>query len=369
MKVALVILHADPSRGGAERYTMDLAAALAKRGHSVALLASSFAADIPGVASVRLPARGLTRAGRYRGFLKSLDAHLNHTPYDIVHAMLPVRRCDLYHPHAGLAIAAAQKPNAPFNPRRRLMAAVEHDLLTGPRPPVVIALSDYVKGSIRAGYPNLPDDRLAKLFNAVDLDRFAPTAPDPTRVTERRKLFLALYDQPIGLMIAQDFERKGLREAILALSKLPQSPPLLVVGKQPPGKYRALADELKLPIRFVGPTDDPRRFYALADFFILPTKHDPCSLVVLEALAMGLPVISTANNGACEIMTNGVHGWILPDPADIDALASAIGQLLDPNRRRKMAEACLDLRLSLSYEHHLDQLLAIYARACGSSRT
>jgi UDP-glucose:(heptosyl)LPS alpha-1,3-glucosyltransferase len=100
--------------------------------------------------------------------------------------------------------------------------------------------------------------------------------------------------------------------------------------------------------------------YTQSDFFVLPTKHDPCSLVVLEALAMGLPVITTRFNGACEIMTHGVHGYILEDPNNVQALAEAMRKMLDPQRRAEISEACLELRPKLSYQHHLDQLLAIY---------
>jgi UDP-glucose:(heptosyl)LPS alpha-1,3-glucosyltransferase len=78
---------------------------------------------------------------------------------------------------------------------------------------------------------------------------------------------------------------------------------------------------------------------------------------------MGLPVISTIYNGATEIMTDGVHGFILKDPADIEALAKAMRKMLDPQRRSAMRQACLALRPTLSYEHHLEQLMRIYDQA------
>jgi UDP-glucose:(heptosyl)LPS alpha-1,3-glucosyltransferase len=353
MRIALVILHADPARGGAERYTVDLAAALARRGHEVSLLASSFAAPLPNVTGVTIEAPGLTRAGRYRSFLGAMDAHLASTSHDVVHAMLPVNRCDVYHPHAGMAAAAAQTWNVALNPRRGAMARSERTLLTGDRPPITIALSEYVKRSILEHYP-LPDERLATLFNAIDLQRFQP-APPPG------------HDYVNGLFIGQDFERKGLMEALVAASML-KEPRLkvTVVGKRRLG-FRPPPDAAG-QVSFAGEVGDPRPFYADADFFVLPTKHDPCSLVVLEALAMGLPVISTVFNGATEIMTDGVHGYVLKDPTDVNALADAMRKLLDPDRRRAMSEACLELRPQLSYEHHLDQLMNIYDRAVAARR-
>ena len=379
MKIALVILHADPARGGAERYTFDLAAALAGRGHDVSLPATSFAGAPQGVRQVPIRAPGVTRLGRYRNFLNALDRHLDEQPYDVVHAMLPVRRCDVYHPHAGLAAegvrsghlkhagrlarASARVANR-LNVKRRAFAAVERKLLTGPRPPTVLCLSEYVKQTVRRHYPSLPEGRLATLFNAIDLDKFDPSARPDAGAEVRRRLGIA-DDGVVGLMIAQDFERKGLAEAIRASAGLGSADArggfrLVVVGRESPGRYQALAGSEASPVHFAGPTDDPYAFYKAADFFVLPTRHDPCSLVVLEALAMGVPVISTVYNGACEVMADGVHGFVLSDPSDVHALSDAMRQMLSGDRRREMSGACLDLRPRLAYGKHLDDLLAIY---------
>src|SRR5208282_5286229 len=94
VNIALVIFSADPARGGAERYTAELAAGLAKRGHQIDLIAARIGPPIVGVQAVHLPSRAATRAGEYQKFLAALDRHLETKSYDIVHAMLPVRRCD-----------------------------------------------------------------------------------------------------------------------------------------------------------------------------------------------------------------------------------------------------------------------------------
>src|SRR5205814_1517197 len=155
-----------------------------------------------------------------------------------------------------------------------------------------------------------------------------------------------------------DFARKGLAEAIRATGVVAEAKlVLLVVGKQDATFAGRLALRSKARAVFAGSTTDPRPFYQAADFFVLPTKHDPCSLVVLEALAMGVPVISTKFNGACEVMTDGVHGYVLDDPRDVAALADAMRQMLDPDLRARMSQACLALRPKLSYEHHLARLL------------
>src|ERR1700691_5832888 len=102
MNIGLVIFRGEENRGGAERYTVDIAQGLFERGHAVDLISSSFGNEIAGVRFVPVAAKAPTRAGQYLDFLKNLDAQLAGSKYDIVHAMLPVRRCDFYHPHAGM---------------------------------------------------------------------------------------------------------------------------------------------------------------------------------------------------------------------------------------------------------------------------
>jgi UDP-glucose:(heptosyl)LPS alpha-1,3-glucosyltransferase len=379
MNIGLVIFNADPQRGGAERYTADIAAALAGRGHQVDLISTRFGAAIDGVKFVSLDAKAPTRAGRYPIFLNSLDAHLRAQKYDLVHSMLPVRRCDIYHPHAGMAKAALQshlsRPTAPsralaqlanrLNRKRQLFAMVEEAMLHGPEKPFVICLSDYIKGMILKHDPGI-SSQLVKLFNGTDLVAFDPSRHLGGRQAIRKR-FKIPQDATVALMIAQHFERKGLAEVIAAAANLAKpsltaAPTILVVGQDDPNRSRELAKRLGVidKMIFAGQTDRVADFYAAGDFFVLPTRHDSCSLVVLEALAMGLPVISTVFNGACEIMKDGEHGFVLANPADVPALTDAMSQLMDSGTRQKMHEACLALRPSLSFDAHMDRLEEIY---------
>lgn len=364
MRILLVILHADPSRGGAERYTADLAAALAARGHEVRVFATSFSPEIPVNMRVEHRPRGSTRVGRYRRFAQGLARHLTIEKYDVVHAMLPVPGCDVYHPHAGLAAEAVTEGSAlgrlrrRFNPRRQAFAEVEEKLLDGPRPPVVLCLSEHMRRHVRQWF-DLPDDRLAVLFNAVDLQKFDPQKRPEAGAELRRKLNLG--GRPVVLIVAQDFERKGVREVMAAVGAL-NGPVLVVVGKPDAAPYRRLARAKGWADRilFAGPTDDVCAFYAAADLFALPTRRDPCSLVALEALAMGVPTITTRQNGASEIMADGVHGAVLDEPSDVAVLQSAILHFLDPEENRAARAACLALRPTLAYERHLEALEAVY---------
>jgi UDP-glucose:(heptosyl)LPS alpha-1,3-glucosyltransferase len=384
VRIGLIILHADARRGGAERYTMDLSRSLAHRGHDVTIFAATFHEPPWEVKQIKCDHGAVTRAWRYYRFLSNLDTHLEAHAFDVLHAMLPVRKCDLYHPHAGLALEAVKtghlkhraklhqtlaKWGNRLNPRRRAFAKVERQMLMSPMPPMVLCLSDYVRRSVRDRYP-LRDNLLPILFNAVDLRHFDPKRRADAG-NEMRSEFGLGHDTVVALFVGQDFHRKGLGTAIRAVARLPDARVrLLVVGGDTPGPYRGLARRLGVEKRvvFAGATGDTYRFYRGADFFVLPTRHDPCSLVVLEALAMGVPVITTTLNGAAEIMTNGLDGMIVNDPNDVVRFTDAIKTLMDDRTRGTMSQAALSLRPRLAYDLHVTQLLSIYQTALDRKR-
>ena len=371
MNILLVIFNANPSNGGAERYTADLAAGLLSRGHQVSLAAAIPNPNPPkNLNAIRLPAQGLTRTAQYRNFLNSLDQLLTSQKFDKVHAMLPVRQCDLYHPHAGVEwdwLATGQRLLKRLsNPRRFVTATVESNLLKN-TPSKIICLSNYIKQSIQTHY-QLPPDRLKLVYNGIDLARFTPGDPNP----EIRRKYNIPHDAPLALMIANDFHRKGLMETLLALKirqeiatekKHPFQPiHLLVAGKEDPQKYQSHARvfEIADQVHFIGKTSNAQDLYRSADFFVLPTKHDPCSLVVLEALATGLPILTTQQNGAGELA--GKAGLIIDSPKELFQLKNALDHLANPQSRAQMKQAALHLRPSLSQESHLDQIINLYTQ-------
>jgi UDP-glucose:(heptosyl)LPS alpha-1,3-glucosyltransferase len=375
LNLALAILDCDPSHSGAERYCRDLAAALARRGHQVTVLCRMAAAEIRGAVTVGFGTFAGSHRGRLTPFIEALGQHLRASRYDLIHAMTPVPSCDIYHLHAGAGAETSgeEAPAAPPDARvpgsaragaaRRSFRDVHRELLLRRGAPLLLCPSARVAEQVRRTFA-LPPDRLEVLHNGTDLETFDP-ARDPGAGAEIRRRFGIGPHACVGLLIGQDFERKGLREAIDAIAAVQDAPlVLLVVGREDPAPYaaQAVAAGAGERIVFAGATADPGAFYQAADFFVLPTRDDPCSLVVLEALAMGLPVVSTAENGACELMADGTHGFVLPHPGDVSALAAAMRAMLDPDRRRAMAEACLALRPRLSFARHLDRLLEIYAR-------
>jgi UDP-glucose:(heptosyl)LPS alpha-1,3-glucosyltransferase len=202
------------------------------------------------------------------------------------------------------------------------------------------------------------------VYNGVDTQRFSPHHRAEHRRQIRARLGVA-DDEVLFLFVGHDFARKGLATAIRALGHLHadrRPVRLVVVGGKPVGTYKRLADRcgVRSQVAFAGSVADPIPYYAAADAYVLPTFYDPCSLGVLEAAASGLPSITTSLNGASELLTDGVDGYLLADPADDYGLAVPMQWLLDPVLRHRLGEAARQLALQHTLERNCDQIAAIY---------
>jgi UDP-glucose:(heptosyl)LPS alpha-1,3-glucosyltransferase len=167
------------------------------------------------------------------------------------------------------------------------------------------------------------------------------------------------------LFVGAGIRRKGLLELLEAFARLPSGRVRLVVlgrqDKKEAARMRRAIAGLGLAdrVRVEGFASDLRPYYAAADAFVLPTKFDPFSNATAEALACGLPVITTSANGVSELMTDGLDGMVLADPYNLTELAEAVARLQDADRRR-MGEAGRALAERLTWKRHADAMLAVY---------
>jgi UDP-glucose:(heptosyl)LPS alpha-1,3-glucosyltransferase len=102
--------------------------------------------------------------------------------------------------------------------------------------------------------------------------------------------------------------------------------------------------------------------YAAADVFVLPTYYDACSLVVLEAMACGLPPITTETNGIVGILSDGENGTVLTHPPKEDELCQKMELLMDDAARKEMAEAAFRLGLQFTKKKNHRTMLQILNR-------
>ncbi|HEY4638587.1 MAG TPA: glycosyltransferase family 4 protein, partial [Candidatus Udaeobacter sp.] len=183
---------------------------------------------------------------------------------------------------------------------------------------------------------------------------------------EKSRLELKLNPDQIALLFAgSGWERKGLLFAVEAMALCKdRKMRLLVAGRGEAGPYKTMRLRLwrEDPVQFLGEVADLVPVYAAADIFILPTIYDPFSNACLEALASGLPVITTRSNGFSEIIENGVHGSIVENPADLVGLRDAIRFWLDSSRRQAVRSANIQRASQFDISNNVAQTLQVLTR-------
>jgi UDP-glucose:(heptosyl)LPS alpha-1,3-glucosyltransferase len=217
-------------------------------------------------------------------------------------------------------------------------------------------------------YYDIPPTDVHVLPSAIDPDRFAAEDRPKRRIEERERWGIA-NDETIGLFVAMNYRLKGLTPLIRSLAVVPKTHRfrIAVVGSPKFAKYERLAHQLGVGdrVKFLGFRADPRDAYFASDFLVHPTFYDPCSLVVLEALCCGLPVITTRYNGASELMTPPNEGLVIDDPHNHRSLGAAIAKLLDPATRSACASAARQTARKWSFEQHYQQLMQYFRQAAG----
>jgi len=165
------------------------------------------------------------------------------------------------------------------------------------------------------------------------------------------------------LHVGSGFERKGVSAFLEALARAPAKPWGLVVGRDKhAARYAVLARRLGVDrrVRFLGGVSDVRPYHAAADAFVLATLYDPQPNALLEAMASGLPVVTTRTCGAAELLAEGVSGFVR-DALDVDGLAGAM-ERLDPGSARRMGEAARAAVAAFTPEVMAAEYVALYRR-------
>jgi UDP-glucose:(heptosyl)LPS alpha-1,3-glucosyltransferase len=159
---------------------------------------------------------------------------------------------------------------------------------------------------------------------------------------------------------------KGLGFLIKAMAKIKRETPppfkLLILGRDRQSSYLRLAREMRIDeeMIFAGSTNEPEKYYGASDFLVHPTFYDACSLTVLEALASGIPVITTRCNGASGIITQGQEGFVISDPRDGPALGEKILFFFNREKLERASIAARHLAESYSLERNWREMGNIF---------
>ena len=356
--------------GGAERFVERAIDALLKRDIRVSVYTRRWPQARTGrIEPVICNPYYLGRLWRDASFAAAVHRALAQDRPDIVQTHERIDGCDIFRAGDGVHRVWLEERVRAGGPRERLRIAVnpyhryvldaEARVFANAALKAVICISQMVKEDVRAHF-RVPDDRLHVIYNAVDPGEFSPTVRKD-RVATRANLDLADHHVAF-LLVGSGYARKGVPAAIRALAQLPEAARLVVVGRdKDPARYKTLAQRAGVRSRvvFAGPQQDPRPFLGASDAFVLPTLYDPLSNAVLEALACGLPVVTSRRCGAGELVVAHGAGFIC-DASDDAALAGHMGRLLDADLRARTAGRAIEAVAALTPDAMAHRLLELY---------
>lgn len=348
MRVALVVEFFDPLCGGASQWTIGFAKYLLENGHAVIVVA--FRSENHGlpIRSHILPHSPypLQRARRVSRCIEKIKP-------DVVYDAGTSCSGDVLHPHAGSLyltyqtdvsiLPLVQRLRTTISPRglflRWSLRRVEKIQMARAR--CVVAVSERVRTLLSKRY-GLPQSHLTVVPNGVDAVRFAPERLAELRPQSRRTL--KVRHETLFLLLAQNMFLKGADTAIRAVGHLVREGAavrLIIAGAAADPSFRRLVKQSGAHgcVSFLGFVADVVPLYAAADALVHPTRSDACSLATLEAMAAGLPVVTTLMNGAAERICDGENGLLVSDSEDTNALVLQMRRLLDPQERRRIGTA------------------------------
>jgi UDP-glucose:(heptosyl)LPS alpha-1,3-glucosyltransferase len=384
MKLAIVRQKYTPF-GGAERFVARALDALRAQGIEVEIVAREWETNGQGdAAGVKCDPFYLGRTWRDAGFARCVRRVIASGRYDLVQSHERIPGCHIFragdgvhatwlelraHARGGFARLAAS-----LSPWHRYTLAAEAAMFRHPDLRAVICNSHMVKDDIARRF-GVADDKLHVIHNGVDLARFHPGLRDEFRQATREKVgaggtapagSTANNDTaPVILFVGSGFERKGVGVLLAALARMERRDAVAwIVGRdRHAARYQALAERLGIAarVRFLGGQEDVRPFYGSADVFCLPTLYDPMPNAALEALACGLPVVTSPTSGAAELVKPGENGNVC-DALDASTLAGHLDTLCAAGVAAEMRAAARTAVAALGAEDMAARLAALYGR-------
>ncbi len=344
MKIG-VICRPFSFHGGVETATAGLLSALVRRGgHEVHLITTRSQPPVPGVAVHRLPVLDQPSVVRQLSFALQARRAVRTGRYDLVQSHERCLEQDVYRAGEGshrAYLEAMGRAGLHVNPQHRLVLWLERRIFTLQSARHVVAISARGKNEIQRLYKP-PTAAVTVVYNGVDLARFDPGNTERWRKETRAALSIG-ENAWLVAFIGSGFERKGLGALIEGMAELRDGHAhLLIAGKGRAGPYRQLVERLGLSpaVTWSAPRPDVERLYAAADVVALPALYEPFGNVHLEALASGVPVLTSAAAGGSEVIRHGESGAVV-QTVEARAIARGLRELraADPERTARAARA------------------------------
>ena len=310
MRLALVVRRLSHD-GGTERYVSGLAAHAVESGHHIVVWCQGVDHAIPGVEVRLLQPQWRGRIGRMLAMQRAVQNIPRHE-FDCVLGFIRAPGFDLYRAGGGCHAAWLGDRRLGFADRLEMKldrAAVE----TAGK---VVVNSVMAEMELQHHY-GLDPARIHLVRNGVDLRRFSPSVGIGSQGGQPRLGFLG-----------SGFARKGLVPCLRALVHIPEAKLEVAGHDRRQKKYEGIARRLGVLDRvcFLGSLECPEEWLRGLDLMVLPTRYDPCANACLEAMACGIPVVSSKRNGASELFP---ETWMAVDDVnDVEVLAETMVRAL-----------------------------------------
>jgi UDP-glucose:(heptosyl)LPS alpha-1,3-glucosyltransferase len=249
-------------------------------------------------------------------------------------------------------------------------AWVEKKLVQEGRCKKFIAVSELTKHIFLKEYPIDPD-RVVVIHPGVHLPAHTPQSKNRVRGTIRKELGIR-QDDIVIVFASMNFEIKGLDSILHTLRRLKSGFKLIVAGKGNARKYRRIAIEAGIAenVIFTGAVDRARLtdLYLAGDLYMMLSKFDTFGMVVLEAMAAGLPVIVSQSVGAKDIIEEEKNGFVISDPADSSLIASKIQFLFNEQNRKDMSAAAYRTASQNTWDIVVSKYADLYAEVLAEKK-
>jgi len=369
LKIALVCKKYSQENGGMERYTVFLSRELLRAGHQVHIFANVWQEE-PGVVIHRVPMLHFSSPMKNLSFAYFSKQALSKARFNVVHSMERIFCPDIFRVSDGInPVQLLQRhPNPAFRrfkaigPRRLVLGYLERKLFVDGGCKIIMTNSQLVKGQIVEHY-KVDTKKIKVIYNGVNTLRFHTGVRERYSTSVRAKYGIG-RDELVFLIISNDFKLKRVDLILKAMALLKKKGVrLLVIGndKQRPYQRWARKNNLEKQVLFLGPKENIERYYAASDIFILPTIYDAFANVCLEAMACGLPVITSVTNGASELIQDGKHGYVL-NTQEPDELVRRIEALEPLSERSRMGKDAAARAKRFTMDRHISELLKLYER-------
>lgn len=332
--------------GGLQRDFMRIAQTVAGRGHQVRVYTQSWQGECPAEFElIVVPVRKRTNHGRNAEYYQWVKAHLAQQPAARVVGFNKMPDLDIYYA-ADVCYAEKVAQEKGFfyrlTSRYRHYAAFERATFEQGKKTQLLMLTDKQIADFQRHYHTEPE-RFHILPPGIYPDRkYSQQIPDSRRVYREKNRIGE--DQNFVLQVGSDFNRKGVARTIEAIAALPdalrQNTLLFIVGQDKPGPFAALAAKLgiKENVHFFAGRSDVAELMAAADLLVHPAKQEAAGIVLLEAVAAGLPVIVTEVCGYAPYITDARCGVMINEPFSQAALNKTLADALGtPSRLREWA--------------------------------